>query len=241
MTSRDRALIASSARCSPWTSSTRRPRSTYLIARSGRAGDEPAARELGDVARRPAARAVTRRGVLPERHELRRVPRPAERAARARALRQAIPRLSYAQTVASTWKVSMRSRPRGRHRWPASCSRWPPHLAPDAIPQVALRSPWRHRRQPAPASAWLTRFNALARFSLATVEDDTMSVHRLLQKTVRDDIGGPRRTSPARSLALAAVRDAFPVEVWRTGELADRASCSSSTRLRSRTRRPWTR
>ena len=28
--------------------------------------------------------------------------------------------------------------------------------------------------------------NALAHFSLASVEDDTVSVHRLLQKTVRD-------------------------------------------------------
>jgi tetratricopeptide (TPR) repeat protein len=54
--------------------------------------------------------------------------------------------------------------------------------------------------------------NALARFSLATVDDDTVGVHRLLQKVIRDDVAG-RDDRRAALHALAAVAAAFPSDV----------------------------
>lgn len=54
--------------------------------------------------------------------------------------------------------------------------------------------------------------NALARFSLATVDDDSVSVHRLLQKTVCDDAAA-RNDKTAALRALAALDDAFPEDV----------------------------
>jgi hypothetical protein len=52
---------------------------------------------------------------------------------------------------------------------------------------------------------------ALARYSLASVDDETVSVHRLLQKVVRDDARArDDRTPIAR--ALAALDRAFPMD-----------------------------
>lgn len=48
--------------------------------------------------------------------------------------------------------------------------------------------------------------NVLARFSLATVDDDSVSVHRLLQKTVRDDAAS-RDHQTASLHALAALAE----------------------------------
>jgi len=82
------------------------------------------------------------------------------------------------------------------------------HLGPDAIPTSLFAvlgdtSAVLARKRLADA------FNALARFSLATVDDDSVSMHRLLQKTVRDDAAARNdQTAPLR--ALAALDDAFP-------------------------------
>jgi len=88
--------------------------------------------------------------------------------------------VSYAQTVASTWKASIQ----------AAGSESPPadqvlalaaHLGPDAIPKSLFTTTdrsWPGERTQASGDA----ARALARFSLATVDDKTVSVHRLLQK-----------------------------------------------------------
>ncbi len=95
------------------------------------------------------------------------------------------PEVSYTQTVASTWRASI-----------AAASESAPlagellalaaHLAPDAIPHSLFKvvidaGVARERKRLGDA------LGALARFSLATVDDKTVSVHRLLQKVVRDD------------------------------------------------------
>ncbi len=95
------------------------------------------------------------------------------------------PEAFHTQTVASTWKASIRA---------ASASAplagevlaLAAHLAPDAIPRslfdvvidpgLALE----HKRL-------RDGLNALARFDLASVDDSSVSVHRLLGKVVRDD------------------------------------------------------
>ncbi len=119
------------------------------------------------------------------------------------------PEASYTQTVASTWKASIEA---------ASASAplagdvlaLAAHLAPDAIPRslfnvvidpsVALK-----RKRLGDA------LNALARFSLATADDESISVHRLLQKVVRDDARGRGDTSAVEH-AVAALDDAFPAD-----------------------------
>lgn len=53
--------------------------------------------------------------------------------------------------------------------------------------------------------------NALARYSLATVDDDTISVHRLLQKVIRDDLADRDDAAPG-ARAVAVIADAFPDE-----------------------------
>lgn len=56
------------------------------------------------------------------------------------------------------------------------------HLGPDAIPKslslVLVDADAAHGRK-----RLMDAFNALARFSPATVDDDSVSVHRLLQKS----------------------------------------------------------
>ncbi len=125
----------------------------------------------------------------------------------ARELFDSKPELSYAQTIASTWKASM----------DAACSSAPlavdvleiaAHLGPDAIPKslfegLVVREAASGRKRLADA------FNALARFSLAVVDDTSISVHRLLQKTIRDDVAEDR---PAALHALRAVGQAFPAD-----------------------------
>jgi hypothetical protein len=95
------------------------------------------------------------------------------------------PDLSYAQTVASTWKPSL-----------AAAARLAPlagtildmaaYLAPDAIPK-SLFEGLVDDDTPAGRKRVADAFNALARYSLATVDENTVGVHRLLQKVVRDD------------------------------------------------------
>ncbi len=149
------------------------------------------------------------------------------------------PEVSYAQTVASTWRASIE----------AACAGAPlagqllalaAHLAPDAIPRllfdvvidagVALE-----RKRLGDA------LGALARFCLASVDDESVSVHRLLGKVVRDD-ARTRGDVSAVTRALAALEHAFPADPsdaarWPMSEqllahviaLADAATDASET------------
>ncbi len=117
------------------------------------------------------------------------------------------PEASYTQTVASTWRASIAaagaSAPLAGEVLALAA-----HLAPDAIPRSlfdVVIDPSRALEQKRQRDA----LNALARFSLATVDDETISVHRLLQKVVRDDARA-RGDASAVQRALAALDDAFP-------------------------------
>jgi tetratricopeptide (TPR) repeat protein len=117
------------------------------------------------------------------------------------------PELTYAQTTASTWKTSIE----------AACAiaslagdvlEMGAHLGPDAIPKLLFLElvdahTARGRKRLSDA------LNALARFSLATVNDDTVSMHRLLQKVIRDDRATRDDLTPALR-ALTALANTFP-------------------------------
>lgn len=117
------------------------------------------------------------------------------------------PELSYAQTVASTWKASIQLASRDAPL-AATVLEMAAHMGPDAIPKSLFMTiidadTARQRKRLTDA------LNALARFSLATVDDTTVSVHRLLQKVVRDTLRERRERTAARH-ALEAVDEAFP-------------------------------
>ena len=117
------------------------------------------------------------------------------------------PEVFYTQTVASTWKASIQAASvdaplAGEVLALAS------HLGPDAIPR-SLFAVLLDRSVPLERKRLRDAVNALARFSLATVDDDSVSVHRLLQKVVRDDARA-RDDTTAPTRALAALDDAFP-------------------------------
>ncbi|MCA1699347.1 MAG: hypothetical protein LC790_10820, partial [Actinobacteria bacterium] len=119
------------------------------------------------------------------------------------------PELSYKQTVASTWLASIEAA--DTHApLAAQVLEVAAYLAPDAIPKTLFaillddKTP-RSRKHLADA------FGALARYSLAVVDDDTISVHRLLQKTVRDALATREDRRPGL-LAIAAVDERFPRE-----------------------------
>jgi tetratricopeptide (TPR) repeat protein len=117
------------------------------------------------------------------------------------------PEASYTQTVASTWRASIEAAGASAPL-AGEVLALAGYLAPDAIPRslfevvidpgVALDR--KHLRD---------ALNALARFSLATVDEQTVSVHRLLAKVVRDDAGA-RDDHTAATQAIAALDDAFP-------------------------------
>jgi tetratricopeptide (TPR) repeat protein len=118
------------------------------------------------------------------------------------------PETSYAQTVASTWQVSIqaaeRQAPLARQVLAVAA-----YLAPDAIPR-ALFEVLLTNASTAPERKPLSdALNALHRLSLAEVDDDSISVHRLLQRTVREDPAVRADETVARS-ALAAVAAGFP-------------------------------
>jgi tetratricopeptide (TPR) repeat protein len=121
------------------------------------------------------------------------------------------PEASYAQTVASTWQVSIqaaeRQAPLARQVLTMAA-----HLAPDAIPRALFEVLLDDTSSVSERKRLLDAFNALHRLSLAEVTDTTVSVHRLLQKTIRDD--PVIRADPTAAVrALAAVAAAFPREL----------------------------
>jgi tetratricopeptide (TPR) repeat protein len=118
------------------------------------------------------------------------------------------PEMSYARTVALTWQVSIqaaeREAPLAREVLAMAA-----HLAPDAIPRELFDVLLEDVGVVSGRKRLLDAFNALHRLSLAEVEDVGVSVHRLLQKTIRDDALQRGDMTPAVS-ALAAVVAAFP-------------------------------
>ncbi|MEY2514392.1 MAG: hypothetical protein QOJ89_1750 [bacterium] len=114
----------------------------------------------------------------------------------------------YAQTIAATWRPSITAATADASL-SAAVLAIAAHVAPDAIPKslfgVLLDDP----ADPGQAKHVTDAFNALHRFSLITPQPDTISVHRLVQKTIRDDTA-PDTTPPAALQALAALDDAFP-------------------------------
>jgi tetratricopeptide (TPR) repeat protein len=113
----------------------------------------------------------------------------------------------YDQTVATTWRVS----------WEAAQADVPlagavlamaAYLAPDAIPRSLFDTlaPGEGPRERGRVDAAL---DILHRYSLVEVTDTTLSVHRLVQKVVRDDAQSHGDTSGGET-ALEALAGAFP-------------------------------
>ena len=130
------------------------------------------------------------------------------------------PEASYQQTVGVTWQVSIAAagdtavlaRP---------ILQMSAYLAPERIPRRLFQGVLRGTADIHSRKALSDALNALHRFCLIEVDEGTVSVHRLLQKIVRDAIElGDRSGAQA---ALSAVSDAFPPdpsrpETWSTSE-----------------------
>ncbi len=121
----------------------------------------------------------------------------------ARELFDAGPELFHAETVALTWQASISAAGAIAPLAPAVL-RVAAYLGPDDIPRSLLAGLIEAPRGVAGLRV-LRAFGALARFSLATVDDDNISVHRVVQKVVRDDI----QDMTAGTDAVRAVYDAF--------------------------------
>jgi len=120
------------------------------------------------------------------------------------------PELSYARTVASTWKPSITAAS-ALAPLAGAALEMAAFLAPDGIPKALFTvlvgdDTIAERKRLADA------LNALARYCLALVDDDTIGVHRLLQKTVRDTLAVRGDQRPGVH-ALRAVDEAFPGDV----------------------------
>lgn len=117
------------------------------------------------------------------------------------------PELSYDQTVATTWQVSIEAAAK-RARLAPTVLAMVAHLGADAIPRsvfsiLANDGDARARRDARDA------IQALADFSLLEVQRSTVSAHRLLQRTVYESYAGRGDHGPAL-LALDAVLAIFP-------------------------------
>jgi len=181
----------------------------YLTGRAGRPGDERAARELAAALgglplalSHAAAYCESGTSFADYLALLGELP--------AYELFDSRPELSYAQTVASTWRASFEAA--GSHAPLATdVLEMAAHLGSEAIPKSLFgvlvdTDAGTDRKRLADA------INALARFSLAVVDNETISVHRLLQKTVRDDATA-RDDQTAALRSLVAIDDAFPDDV----------------------------
>ena len=138
------------------------------------------------------------------------------------------PEAFYSTAIDATWRVSIRAATTDAPL-AAEVLAMAAYLAPDAIPrelfgvlvgvdtataQRVVRQADGHLRPiPRPAAADVPRlsdaFDALARYSLITIDDTTIGMHRLLQKIVRDAPLVSRDRS-AFTFALIAVDEAMP-------------------------------
>jgi len=115
----------------------------------------------------------------------------------------------YERTVAATWRVSIEAAT-ARAPMALDVLEMAAHLGPDAIPK-GLFDELADTDSAAARKSLTDALNALARFSLAAVDDETVGVHRLLQKVVRDDVSSRGERHPMRR-GLAAVSAAFPAD-----------------------------
>ena len=116
------------------------------------------------------------------------------------------PEVFYQHTVAATWNTSITA---AGQRAPLArpALEMTAYLAPEAIPRsffaVLEENSAAGRKRVADA------LTALHRYSLATVDGNRISVHRLLQKVIRDRLTGPDQAS-AITHALTAIQRAMP-------------------------------
>jgi tetratricopeptide (TPR) repeat protein len=113
----------------------------------------------------------------------------------------------YDRTVATTWRVSLDAAQAAAPLAGAVLA-MAAYLAPDAIPRSLFDTlaPGEGPRERGRVDAAL---DVVHRYSLAEVTDTTVSVHRLLQKVVRDDAQIRGETTGAEA-ALKALAAAFP-------------------------------
>ncbi len=116
------------------------------------------------------------------------------------------PEVFYQYTVAATWNTSITAAAREAPLARAALE-MTAYLAPEAIPRaffaVLQENTAPGRKRVADALA------ALHRYSLITVDGNRTSVHRLLQKVIRDTLDGHDQASAAAH-ALTAVKRALP-------------------------------
>lgn len=120
------------------------------------------------------------------------------------------PESSYTDAIASTWKPSIEAA-KGRAPLAADVLHISAYFAPDGIPK-ALFARLIDVNSASESKQLRDAFSALAQFSLATVGDDSIDVHRLLQKVVRDD-GRARNDRQTPLFALDAIDNAFPSDI----------------------------
>ena len=182
----------------------------YLIARTGRAGERDGAlrlsRALGGLplalahAGAYCAKATSFEGYLELLEDL----PPA-------ALYDRSPEGFYRQTVASTWQASIKAADDEAplaHPVLAMAA----HLAPDAIPLTLFDALLEDGSDPYRRKQLLDAIRALDRYSLADVEQATLSVHRLLQRVVRDTDANSDLLRSAGHAALTALTAAIPTD-----------------------------
>ncbi len=117
------------------------------------------------------------------------------------------PEDSYEQTVAATWNVSIQAAA-DRAKLARSVLELAAFLAPDDIP-VGLFDVLANTSTPGGRKQLHDALDAADMFSLIHKERSTVSVHRLLQKVIRDDAAA--RSEPRGALAaLQALQEALP-------------------------------
>ena len=133
---------------------------------------------------------------------------------------------SYPDTVATTWDLSFQ---KAREEVPASadllnlCA----FLAPDDIPKSLLSEGVEHLPERLASAvkdemALNDAVAAMKRYSLMTVADDSLSVHRLVQAVARDRLSDEERKRWAE-VAVWLVNDTFP---YQTDEFRTWDTCS---------------
>ena len=178
----------------------------YLVARTGRRAERAAARRLTQalgglpLALAHAGAYCSEGTSFKEYLGLMELPAPE--------IFDASPEVFYEQTVASTWQVSIEAAaeaaPLARPILAMAA-----YLAPDKIPVVLFEVLIDDATDPREHKRLTDGLRALHRFSLAEVQDLSLNVHRLLQKTVRDDALAHDDQASALA-ALEAVSAAFP-------------------------------
>jgi NB-ARC domain. len=128
-----------------------------------------------------------------------------------------ISRKDYDYTVATTWEISF-ERVKEEPGAGADLLNLCAFLAPDNIPKPLLAGGVEHLPEPlASAVADELKFDdavaALMRYSLVTVADDSLSVHRLVQAVARDRLSDEEREGWAAA-AARLVNEAFPYDSY---------------------------